>query len=423
MENIYKVVWDNEEENGTLYGVSLVGNPANKFEFIQLSEQEDIKLQVEVPQKKKHLAGVVLVPNQKIRRYTKEKGEFDVIFEADTIEKLAHNVFIQGYHKNSWINHKETNRVQGSAIVESWIVEDPEKDKSVALGMGVLPKGTWCIIMKLSDAEWDKYVETGQVKGFSIDSFLSLERMLFSEESNNSIKDKLKLSMEKYVKKFLKFMEDNEKEEIKMITIPMEEGEALEVEALEEGMVVTRDGEVFADSEFTFEGKQFSTDSEGKLIVEKEEEADVEIEVDASEDKEEMDAKKDEEEMDTIDMRVDLSDEEDKKNLFNLINKDKELDSVLASKYEISDEDKIEMAINLAKENEDVMSKLSILFSEERKAFESKLEAKDAEILKLKEELEETPNDKKVKAEIKMSASKGSESTLDALARISKSNK
>jgi hypothetical protein len=416
MENTFKIVWNNEEEDGSLYGVSVVNNPANKFEFIQLSEQDEVKLQVEVPAKKKHLAGVVLVPNQKIPRYSEERGEYNVVFEADVIERLAHNVFIKGYHKNSWVNHKETNPVKSSVIVESWIVEDPDRDKAVALGMGVLPKGTWCIIMKLNDEEWDKYVESGKVKGFSIDSFLSLEKMLFSEESNNNNKKLKEIeTMKNVFKDFIKFMSDREemKEDVKMLSIPMKEGEALEVEALEVGMVVTRDGEVFPDSEFVFEGKTFETDEEGKI-----KEVDAEEELDASEDKkEEVDAEEDKELP-----KMDMTDEEAKKELFDLISKDKELESVLKTKYGKTDEESVQMAINMAEENKEVKSKFEILFSEERKAFEDSIEAKDKEILNLKEQLEETPNDTKVKAEIKMSA-RNTESTMEALNRITKNNK
>ena len=419
MENTFKIVWNNEEEDGSLFGVSVVNKPATNFEFIQLSEQDEIKLQVEVPAKKKHLAGVVLVPNQKIPRYSEKRGKYNVVFEADVIERLAHNVFIKGYHKNSWVNHKETNPVKSSVIIESWIVEDPDRDKAVALGMGVLPKGTWCIIMKLNDEEWDKYVESGKVKGFSIDSYLSLEKMLFSEESNNNNKKIKEIeTMKNVFKDFIKFMSDREdemKEDVKMLSIPMEEGEALEVEALEVGMVVTRDGEVFPDSEFVFEGKTFETDEEGKI---KEMEVKEEEEVDASEDKkEEVDAEEDKELP-----KMDMTDEEAKKELFDLISKDKELEEVLKSKYGKSEEESVQMAINMAEENKEVKSKFEILFSEERKAFEGSIEAKDKEILDLKEQLEETPNDTKVKAEIKMSA-RNTESTMEALSRITKSNK
>jgi len=417
MENTFKIVWNNEEEDGSLYGVSVVNKPANNFEFIQLSEQDEVKLQVEVPAKKKHLAGVVLVPNQKIPRYSEKRGKYNVVFEADVIERLAHNVFIKGYHKNSWVNHKETNPVKSSVIIESWIVEDPDRDKAVALGMGVLPKGTWCIIMKLNDEEWDKYVESGKVKGFSIDSILSLEKMLFSEESNNNNKKLKEIeTMKNVFKDFIKFMSDREdemKEDVKMLSIPMEEGEALEVEALEVGMVVTRDGEVFPDSEFVFEGKTFETDEEGKI-----KEMEVKEEVDASEDKkEEVDAEEDKKLP-----KMDMTDEEAKKELFDLISEDKELEEVLKSKYGKSKEESVQMAINMAEENKEVKSKFKILFSEETKAFEDSIEAKDKEILNLKEQLEETPNDTKVKAEIKMSA-RNTESTMEALSRITKSNK
>jgi formate-dependent nitrite reductase cytochrome c552 subunit len=61
------------------------------------------------------------------------------------------------------------------------------------------------------------------------------------------------------------------------------------------------------------------------------------------------------------------------------------------------------------------------LFLSEKEALNSTIESKDKEILELKEQLEETPNDGKFKAEIKMNENK-KESTMEALSRIAKSN-
>ena len=397
-EQIYKAVW-NDEEDGLLYGISLIERPANKYSFIELSEdqKETIKLKVE-NKLKKQLACVVLVPEQRIPRFTEERGNFSVYFDAETIEKLAHNFLTQeGFNKNNFFNHNQSERIKSSVVVESWVICDETKDKAFALGFSNLPVGTWCIIMKLNDEDWAEYIETGKATGVSIDSYLSMEKMLFSEES--SISTNIKKQMGNYLKQFIKFMED--KEEIKMLSIPIEGAEPLEVESLEIGMKVMRGQEVITDSEFVFEGMTYKTDGEGMI-------SQMEPVI-----AEEVNAEKEDEEM---------SMEDQEKELLDMIAKDPDMDKILAKKYNMSDEEKIKVVLNMAEKSKDVKSKFEKLFLEEIKVLKTSGETKDKEILKLKAQLEETPNTGKIKAEVNLKAN-NKESTLEALGRISRSNK
>ena len=394
-EQIYKAVW-NDDEDGLLYGISLIQKPANKYSFIELSEdqKETIKLKVE-NKLKKQLACVVLVPEQRIPRFTEERGNFSVYFDAETIEKLAHNFLTQeGFNKNNWFNHDQKEKINSSVVVESWVISDETKDKAFALGFSDLPVGTWCIIMKLNDEDWAEYIETGKATGVSIDSYLSMEKMLFSEES--SISTNIKKQMGNYLKQFIKFMED--KDEIKMLSIPIEGAEPLEVESLEVGMKVMRGEEVITDSEFVFEGMTYKTDGEGMIS---------EMEPVVAE---------------KVDTKKEMSMEDQEKELLEMIAKDPDMDKILAKKYNMSDEEKIKLVLNMAENSKDVKSKFEKLFLEEIKSLKTSGETKDKEILKLKAQLEETPNAPRIKAEVNLK-DKTKESTLEALGRISRSNK
>jgi len=54
-------------------------------------------------------------------------------------------------------------------VFESWIVEDPNFDKSKKYGLDV-PEGTWMVSMKVDDEDiWNKYVKQDKVFGFSIE--------------------------------------------------------------------------------------------------------------------------------------------------------------------------------------------------------------------------------------------------------------
>jgi len=248
--------------------------------------------------------------------------------------------------------------------------------------------------MKLNDEDWAEYIETGKATGVSIDSYLSMEKMLFSEES--SISTNIKKQMGNYLKQFIKFMEDQD--EIKMLSIPIEGAEPLEVESLEVGMKVMRGEEVITDSEFVFEGMTYKTDGEGMIS---------EMEPVVAE---------------KVDTKKEMSMEDQEKELLEMIAKDPDMDKILAKKYNMSDEEKIKLVLNMAENSKDVKSKFEKLFLEEIKSLKTSGETKDKEILKLKAQLEETPNAPRIKAEVNLK-DKTKESTLEALGRISRSNK
>jgi hypothetical protein len=60
-------------------------------------------------------------------------------------------------------------KIEGVSLVESWVVESREKDKSSLYGLNV-PVGTWMGTFKIDNEDiWQNYVKTGDVKGFSIE--------------------------------------------------------------------------------------------------------------------------------------------------------------------------------------------------------------------------------------------------------------
>ena len=172
----------NPKLNKGVYAISLVESPAMEGLFIALSKDNEIQLK-EVEQRT--LMGLVLEPNKPI--YRNQGGEeFNIVFDAETIKELSHNFFKSNSHSNSTIEHSVKDKIEGVTFVESWIVENPENDKSNAFGF-TYPKGSWMATMKVdSDDVWNDYVKTGKVQGFSIDAMLSLEEVKLSK---NQTKD------------------------------------------------------------------------------------------------------------------------------------------------------------------------------------------------------------------------------------------
>jgi hypothetical protein len=172
--DLYELILD--EENGFIgtYAMSAVSDPAMNEGFVLLSKEGDFSFS-EVDKERQIILGAALVPNRRILRFDKEKGEeYEVFFTADTIRKTAESFMKNGFQANATLEHIKP--LEGATIVESWIVENPTKDKSNIYGK-TYPKGTWVVGMKIDDKEqWEKRMKSGDVLGFSIEGKYGLKK-------------------------------------------------------------------------------------------------------------------------------------------------------------------------------------------------------------------------------------------------------
>ena len=172
MDIIELFIDENDDVSG-IEAVSIVENPAIEEDFVALKNQE-FKF-AEVNKEKRILMGAALIPNKPIYRRS-EDNEYYIYFSRDTVRKASELFFIRGNHNKSTLEHQMP--LEGLVAVESWIVEDKDKDKSKFYGMD-MPLGTWMLSMKvLNNDVWENYVKTGKVKGFSIEGYFAdrLER-------------------------------------------------------------------------------------------------------------------------------------------------------------------------------------------------------------------------------------------------------
>lgn len=181
---------ESDEFGSGITAMSVVKSPAIKAKFIALSEQTPMKF-AEADAEKRLLVGPALIPDLPIFRKDDEGKQYYAYFKSDTIEKLAYSFIKNGRQNNSTVEHQFA--VEGVGLVESWIVDNPEKDKSTSLGMQV-PKGTWMIAMKVNNDEvWEKWVKTGKITGFSIEAMLTdrpmkkVEQMEIDEKAEQRI--------------------------------------------------------------------------------------------------------------------------------------------------------------------------------------------------------------------------------------------
>ena len=163
---IIELIIDEEAELFGIDAISIVSEPAINSSFIALNED---KIQLaEVDADRHILLGAALIPDKPI--YRNQNGEeFHVYFSKRTVRRAMELFFKFGNQSNTTLEHE--HKLNGLSVVESWIVESKENDKSALYNLDV-PVGSWCVSVKVeNDAVWDEWVKEKKVSGFSIEGF------------------------------------------------------------------------------------------------------------------------------------------------------------------------------------------------------------------------------------------------------------
>ena len=177
---IVELILDEQQMASGIDAISIVEAPAIESNFIALKSHE-IKF-AQVDAEKRILMGPVLIPDKPIYRKQMMGGEmqeFYVYFSKNTVSRASQMFLMKGNQGKATLEHDMA--LQGICMVESWIKEDMEKDKSAIYGMND-PIGTWMGCLKVTNDEiWNDYVKTGRVKGFSIEGYFADKSMPLSK--------------------------------------------------------------------------------------------------------------------------------------------------------------------------------------------------------------------------------------------------
>lgn len=168
---LIELILDSEMELSGIDAISIVENPAIEENFIALKSETKEYNFAEVSKEKRIIMGAMLVPDKPIYRRDEENGEYYIYFSQDTIRKCMELFFQNGNQSKATFEHFE--KISGLTMVESWIVEDTEKDKSNLYNLKV-PVGSWVGSIKVeNDVIWNDFVKTKKVKGFSIEGYFA----------------------------------------------------------------------------------------------------------------------------------------------------------------------------------------------------------------------------------------------------------
>jgi len=206
---VYELFLNDELKDG-INAISVVGEPAMESQFVALKKQKQTFAKVD--DKKRILMGIIMKPNKKIYRYDEEsKEEFEVFFSEQTVRRASELYFKNNKQRNFNVEHNSDDVLE-AYLVESWIVEDTEKDKSAVYNLGA-EVGDWIGTMKFeSDAEYQKALENGT--GFSLEGVFS-EKVILNKVSNmdfKQMKDEIVNELKGLFSKSVKLAQANLKE-------------------------------------------------------------------------------------------------------------------------------------------------------------------------------------------------------------------
>lgn len=171
---IYKITIDDEYSDGENLGIEMIAftnMPAIKVKGLAFNSEkkmlfaDDVKYRITAP---------AMIPMDIYRRDS-EEGDYYVQFTADVIEKI-HAKFMADLRNRDIFNlEHDTEKKVPAYILETWIVDNPTKDKAFSTFGIEVPEGTLMVTAQVTDPEYyNKLVEEGQV-GFSIEGFLGLK--------------------------------------------------------------------------------------------------------------------------------------------------------------------------------------------------------------------------------------------------------
>jgi len=159
---VYELFIEEDSDFSGVEAISIVEEPAIEEDFVALKAHK-IEM-AEVDTDKRILMGPALIPDKKIYRRNDEE-EYYIFFSKDTVRKASELFLARGNQNNSTLEHQYD--LHGLSVVESWIVDDPQSDKTKLYNLNV-PEGTWMVSVKVNNEEvWQEFVKTGKVKGFN----------------------------------------------------------------------------------------------------------------------------------------------------------------------------------------------------------------------------------------------------------------
>ena len=162
----------NNTDESPVFAMSIVNKPGMESNFVKLDKEEKKVYYAFSDDEQKIITGVAMIPNKMIYRNDIGDGEEGyVYFSEETVRECAYLFLANNKNNETTLGHDKNT--DGLRLIESWVVEDPEYDKSTNLKLDDVVKVTWLMSYKVTDNElWEK-IKKGEFNGFSLEGNFS----------------------------------------------------------------------------------------------------------------------------------------------------------------------------------------------------------------------------------------------------------
>ena len=153
-----------DDETGIEF-VSLVETPAIQKDFLAFAE---IAQRFEIKDEEKRIVtGAAMIADLPIYRRDDVRGEYYVVFDKESIFKIAKK-WARGNKYDAVNTHHKTPIADGVSLFESYII-DRQRGVMPPMGFEEVADGSWFVSYLIDNEDvWSK-VKSGEFKGFSVE--------------------------------------------------------------------------------------------------------------------------------------------------------------------------------------------------------------------------------------------------------------
>ena len=186
---VYKLDINEFDEETGIDFVSLVENAAIQKDFLAFSETP-IKFAIQ-DEEKRIVTGAAMIADLPIYRRDDIRGEYYVVFDKESIFKIAKK-WARSNQYNSVNAHHKTPIMNGVSLFESYII-DRERGVMPPIGFEEVADGSWFVSYLIDNDEvWAK-VKSGEFKGFSVEGVFD-----FPEDKEEQLIEQMKEILSKW---------------------------------------------------------------------------------------------------------------------------------------------------------------------------------------------------------------------------------
>ena len=212
--------------------ISLVDAPAVEADFLAFAQEKQPQLYSVADEEKRIVRGVVMRADFPIYRRD-NKGEYYVIYKADTIRKMAEKYLLESKQNEVNLDHKDDAEVDGVQMVQ-WFIKDTEAGVNPAGFDDIADGSLFAEFHVVNDDVWAS-IKDGTYKGFSLEGIFDMQ-----PEENKSEVESIVESLDGL---FSKLYKDNKMSKLARFR------EALSKIMMECGNVTTNQGILYWESD------------------------------------------------------------------------------------------------------------------------------------------------------------------------------